>query len=406
MEDEEDPHYLKRVTSLGDRCKVVTNHDIYSKTGIKLAAIGSRINGSFYDRLARHKLMPPLDQCMMVENAVTVDFLLAQAKHIFASEARFSTMERRIDIESIWSAFSSINLNSPLAFKLTVAREMRPDLLDHSLRIALISLYLGLRCNLPEKALVEIATAAVFHDLGELHIDPDILEKKKDLTMLERRHIYAHPMVAYVILKDFPEYHPSISTTVLQHHECLDGSGYPAGVSDISIAAQILCMAEVASGIANRHKLEIVLKLNKHKLNTDLIGYLIELFRSEQSQNNPGKGIAEIDKKLAQLAKAFEEWDQIRKKGNPLFTFADQRIFELRQALFDAGFNPLELERLTLGIEDDPESMHDVHTLVNESFWQIKNLEREMNRLPDYDKATEVERIILKEWITRSCMEH
>ncbi len=406
MEEVDDPHYLKRVTSLGDTRRVVTNQDIFSKTGIKLATIGSRINSSFYDRLARHKLMPPLDQCMTVEDALTVDFLLAQAKRIFASEARFSAMEKLVDIENIWSAISSINLNNSLAFKLTVAREMRPVLLDHSLRIALISLYLGLRCRLPEKALIELATAAVFHDLGELHIDPDILEKSNDLTMLERRHIYAHPMVAYVILKDFPEYHPAISTTVLQHHECLDGSGYPAGISNIAFTAQILGMAEVVSGIANRHKLEIVLKLNKHKLNTDLIGYVIGLFRSEQSQSSPGKSIAEIEKKLVQLAKAFDEWDRIKQRGNPLFTFADHRIFELRQALFDAGFNPLELDRLTRGIEDDPESLHDVHTLVDESFWQIKNLEREMNRLPDYGKATEMEKSILKEWITRSSMEH
>ncbi len=406
MEEENDPHYLKRVTSLGDARRVVTNQDIYSKTGIKLAAIGSRINSSFYDRLARHKLMPPLDQCMTVEDVVTVDFLLAQAKHIFADEARFAAMAELVDIESIWSAFSSINLNSPLAFKLTVARDMRPVLLDHSLRIALISLYLGLKCSLSERTLAELATAALFHDLGELHIDPDILENSKDLTMLERRHIYAHPMVAYVILKDFPEYHPSISTTVLQHHECLDGSGYPAGLSDISMTAQILGMAEVVSGIANRHKLEIVLKLNKHKLNTDLIGYVIELFRSEQSRSSPDKDIAEIEQKLVQLAASFDEWDRIKKRTNPLFTFADQRIHELKQALFDAGFNPLELERLTNGIENDPESLHDVHTLVNESFWQIKNLEREVDRLPDYDKATAVEKNILQEWITRSSMEH
>lgn len=407
MEEENDSHYLKRVTSLGDARKIVTNQDIYSKTGIKLASIGSRINSSFYDRLVRHKLMPPLDQCMTVDDAVTADSLLAWTRKVFENEARFSEMEKLVDIESIWSAISKINLNGPLAFKLTVAREMRPSLLDHSLRIALISLYLGLRCNLPEKDFITLATAAVFHDLGELHIDPEIIEKSNDLTLLERRHIYAHPMVAYVILKDFPEYHPAISTTVLQHHECLDGSGYPAGLSGkaISFLAQILGVAEVASGIADRNRMEIVLKLNKHKLNTDLIGHVIELFRSEQGHPSSGKSIPEIEKKLSHLAQSFKTWDEIDKRDYPLFQFADQRIFELKQALFDAGFNPVELDRLTRGIEDDPESLNDVHTLVNESFWQIKNLERELNRLPDYDKATEAEKNILKDWIRRSSME-
>jgi hypothetical protein len=149
MEEIDDPYYLKRVTSLGDTRRIVTNQDVFSKTGIKLASTGSRINSSFHDRLARHKLMPPLDQCMTVEDAVTVDFLLAQAKHVFANEARFSAMEKLVDIERIWSAISGVNLNSSLAFKLTVARAVRPALIDHSLRNARISLYLGSICRLP-----------------------------------------------------------------------------------------------------------------------------------------------------------------------------------------------------------------------------------------------------------------
>ncbi len=404
MEEENDSHYLKSVTSLGDTRNIVTSQDIHSKNGIKLAGRGSRIDSSFYDRLVRHKLMLSLDQCMTVENAVTEDELLAGTKKLFEEEPRFFIVTQLVDIRKIWSAISRIRLNDALAFKLTVAREMRPEILEHSLRILLISLCIGSKCRLSEADLANLAAAAIFHDLGELHIDPEIL-KKADLSTEERRHIYAHPMTAYLILKEFPEYHPVISTTVLQHHEHLDGSGYPAGISGQKIAplAQILGVAEVTGGIADPHRLEIVLKLNMHKLNTEVIGHALELLKPDQETSGSDQSIGEIGDRLAQLARAFEAWNEIcGTRDAPIFKLANQRIVKLRHALFDAGFNPLELGWLTSGIENDPGEIQDVQTLVNESFWQIRNLERELNRLwPDFEKAADADKQILKDWIGR-----
>lgn len=404
MEEENDSHYLKSVTSLGDIRNIVTSRDIYSKNGIKLAGRGSRIDSSFYDRLVRHKLMLSLDQCMTAENAVTAEELLAGTKKLFEDEPRFFIITQLVDIKKIWSAISRIRLNDALAFKLTVAREMRPEILKHSLRILLVSLCIGSKCRLSEADLTDLAAAAIFHDLGELHIDPELL-KKNDLIPEERKHIYAHPMTAFLILKEFPEYHPVVSNAVLQHHEHLDGSGYPAGISGqrISPLAQILGVAEVTGGVADPHRLEIVLKLNMHRLNTTFIGHALELLKPNQEISVSDLSIAEIGERLSQLARAFEAWSEIcRTRDAPIFKLANQRILELRHSLFDAGFNPLELDWLTSGIENDPGEIRDVQTIVNESFWQIRNLERELNRLwPDFEKADDADKQTLKDWIGR-----
>ncbi len=413
MQEENDSHYLKSVTTLGDTHRIVTSQDIYSKTGIKLAGKGSSINSSIYDRLVKHKLIPALDQCMTVENAVTAEEILARTKQVLEGESHFSRIEELADMDRIWSAISKVKLNDALAFKLTVAREKRPELLEHSLRILLLALYLGVRLDLLESHLVALATASLFHDLGELHIDPEILVKTHAFTEEERRHIYAHPMTAFMILKEFQEYHPLVSTAVLEHHENLDGSGYPAGLSGEKITplAQILSIAEVTGGILDRYRLEIVLKLNKHKLNTDLIGYLAELFRSKYGTIRSDLSIGEINEHLAHMARAFENWDDIygRQKNQdiPILRFTNLRISELRQSLFDAGFNPSEMSRLTLGIEDDPDEIQDVQSLINESRWQITSLAKELNRLwPGFEKGEEAS--IVKDWISNciECMEN
>lgn len=394
MAEEEDSHYLKSVTSLGDTREVVTNQDIYSKTGIKLASRGSRIDSSFYERLVRHKLMPQLDECMTIEGAVSAVELLSRAKPLL--DGPLSGIAEFVETERIWAIISKVNLNNALSFKLTVASEKRPELFEHSLRIMLLSLYLGLRRDLPETELVALAEAALFHDLGELHIDPNILDKQHALTPDERKHIYAHPMTAYVILKNFPIYHPLVSTAVLEHHEYLDGSGYPAGLQGerISKLSQILAIAEVTGGIRNRATLEIALKLNKHKLDTHLIGFVSELFKQAPGESSADWSAKDILETLAHLAAAFEEWDRVRKDDTQVAQFADQRIQGLRQALFDAGFNPLEPDWLVSGIEDDPAGLMDVETLIKESVWQLKSLVRELDRLWPGSEGAKV-----KDWI-------
>ncbi len=65
-----------------------------------------------------------------------------------------------------------VPLPQPMAFKLTVMREQRPDLLAHSLRMALIALYLGVQSGWSERECIPLAAAALLHDIGVLHMDP------------------------------------------------------------------------------------------------------------------------------------------------------------------------------------------------------------------------------------------
>ena len=399
MSEDEDSIYLKSVASLGDTHEVVTNQDIYSETGIKLVSCGSRINSSFYDRLIRHKLVQNPDECMTVEGGVSTQELLSRARALFESGSALPGITGLVEMDRLWAAVSKINLNNTLSFKLTVAREKRSKLFDHSLRIMLLSLYLGLRTGLSESELVALATAAAFHDLGELHIDPEILDKQHALTPGERRHIYAHPMTAYMILKNFPIYHPLVSTIVLEHHEYLDGSGYPVGLSGGKIGnlSQILAIAEVADGIQNRKRLEIVLKLNKHKLNTNLIGLVSELFRPGTETSDTNRNSEDIGKTITLLAASFDEWDKLRQArggDTPVVKFANQRIQNLRHALFDAGFNPNEPGWLISGIENDAEGLLDVEALISESAWQLKSIARELDKFWTDESGEEV-----KAWI-------
>jgi len=90
------------------------------------------------------------------------------------------------------------------------------------------------------------------HDLGKIHIPAEILSKPTKLTRIEFELIKTHPEAGYEILKgvDFPW---PIAQIMLQHHERLDGSGYPHGLKEdeILLEAKILMVADVVEAMAS-----------------------------------------------------------------------------------------------------------------------------------------------------------
>jgi len=97
-----------------------------------------------------------------------------------------------------------------------------------------------------------VRTAGVVHDLGKMHIPIEILSRPGKLTKEEYNIVRSHAQVGYDILKEI-EFPWPIANIVHQHHEKMDGSGYPMGLSngDILMEARILCVADVVEAMAS-----------------------------------------------------------------------------------------------------------------------------------------------------------
>lgn len=108
----------------------------------------------------------------------------------------------------------------------------------HSLRVANLSKSVAERLNLSEKETTAIYFAALFHDIGKYFIPKEIIGKKEKLTPEEFETIKTHCQIAEDILKNILDY--DIIEIVKQHHERLDGSGYPKGIITENIGAKIL----------------------------------------------------------------------------------------------------------------------------------------------------------------------
>lgn len=127
-----------------------------------------------------------------------------------------------------------------------------PYTAGHQRRVAELAVAVARELGLREDRIHGIHLAAVIHDLGKIHVPAEILSKPGKLSEVEFMLIKVHPQASYDILKDVDFPWP-IADIVRQHHERLDGSGYPQGLKDgqILLESRIMSVADVMEAMAS-----------------------------------------------------------------------------------------------------------------------------------------------------------
>ena len=127
-----------------------------------------------------------------------------------------------------------------------------PYTAGHQRRVAQLACAIARKMGLPDEQIYGIRIIGVVHDIGKIAVPGDILSKPGRLSTEELSIIKTHPQVAYDVLKNL-EFPWPVAETVLQHHERLDGSGYPNGISGeaIILEARILCVADVVESMVS-----------------------------------------------------------------------------------------------------------------------------------------------------------
>ncbi len=120
----------------------------------------------------------------------------------------------------------------------------------HQQRVARLACAIAEEMNLPEETCEGIFTSANLHDIGKIYVPAEILNKPSELSKMETDFIRTHPQVGYDILKTI-EFDGPVPQAILQHHERLDGSGYPTGLcgEEIILEARILSVADVVEAM-------------------------------------------------------------------------------------------------------------------------------------------------------------
>lgn len=136
---------------------------------------------------------------------------------------------------------------------LSAAVEMRdPYTAGHQRRVTNLARCIAQRMGLSRDQIEAIRFAGMVHDVGKISLPAEILSKPSRLSDLEFNLIKTHPQAAYSILREI-EFPWPIAQIVLQHHERMDGSGYPNGLTgeEILVEARVLAVADVVEAMAS-----------------------------------------------------------------------------------------------------------------------------------------------------------
>jgi len=170
-----------------------------------------------------------------------------------------------------------------------------PYTAGHQRRVSDLARAIATEMNLTDDQIEGIRMAGIIHDLGKIYVPAEILNRPGKLKDVEFQLIMSHPIIAYDILKhiDFPW---PIADIVLQHHERLDGSGYPNGLrgKQIILEARILMVADVVEAMASHRPYRAALgidfaleEINKNKgilYDSNAVDACVRLFKEKLYQ--------------------------------------------------------------------------------------------------------------------------
>jgi HD-GYP domain-containing protein (c-di-GMP phosphodiesterase class II) len=212
------------------------------------ACIPLRLEGGWHGTLNVYSAQPnafdsaPIEVFEHLAEQVVHGIQAMERKHLLEAERRNLEKTQRHLTEALSASISA----------MVTAMEMRdPYTAGHENRTAEIACAIGREMGWPENQLQGLRMAAMVHDIGKISIPTEILTKPARLTVEEYALVKKHPDSSYAILKDIPFTWP-VADIVRQHHEKLDGSGYPLGLKgdEILPEAKVLTVADIVEAMA------------------------------------------------------------------------------------------------------------------------------------------------------------
>ena len=204
---------------------------------------------------------------------------------------------RKIAEEKVRESFERLSkvFNEVVVALSNIAEKRDPYTAGHQKNVSKLSTEIARNMGLSYEAIEGLRIASILHDIGKVYVPSEILNKPGRLTELEFGILKTHPQVGYEIIKDI-EFPWPVAEIVLQHHEKIDGSGYPKGLIgyDILLESKILTVADVIEAMSShrpyRAALGIDMALNQIAVNRgifyepSIVDCCLDIFRNDRNK--------------------------------------------------------------------------------------------------------------------------
>jgi hypothetical protein len=401
--NEANPDALSAIVKASETYSIIASQDIVDARGIKLWAKGQPVSAALQQRLLDRTLQRPLEACLAAEDGVTLLSLKEDLKAYLDEDTPLSVALRPwapVLLEQI----KQLPLHSVAQLVLTAAMATRPHTLPH----AVAAMALAGAMAVGQRSVMDVRLAmlgGLLHDIGEMYIQPQYLDYAGPLDLLGHKHLLVHPRVAQRLLSTTTDYPESLCRAIGEHHERLDGSGYPArlATNDISPLGRMLAVVDVTMGIFGRSphapltRACFALRVVPGEFDPQWSNLICSAAHAagEALPAGPAQARPLQSLQLAQIDQRTQQAQQLRamlKQQGRVGASVDiveatlHRLGRLRVAWYALGFWGLDPST-----ELSPLEWFELEMAGNELQWRLRQLQRECllmaERLDEPDKA-------------------
>lgn len=387
-------HYLDKVLALSEEVGVTATEDIYDTHGNKLLAKGAQVSRRLQERLIVHRLRKPIESCIAVDGAVDASSLAACATRAVEESAALGAILALSGLTggALRRELDALAFSPPLAMMLTMIDRGDPNGLRHVAEVATLALAFAAHAGLAPDVRRTSAMAGVLHDIGELYINPELLRATHVLAPEEWAHVIVHPQIGRLLIQDLGDCPPAVAIAVAEHHERLNGTGYPRAmvVGQSSTAGQLVAGAELIAGLLHEpnplQRADMALKVisGEHPCT---ISALMSQASRKLGGNDVGLDVAGIaDDEIIQLSermnRATELAAQIARSGAVAPKHLDLLLrTRERLALVQRAFMATGLDMRIAVTEGAPPSAAEIfesELALREISWRVRDIGRDL----------------------------
>ena len=242
------------------RTGLVLGTDVMLEDGeilVKNTILDEKIIRKIHQGLASDTPLFVLDMKELEPKLIKDDSLTKNYVSYLASQLRYLFLTSISDANS----FDKLNSvmkeyfmkNRSVLTEVVLLRDDHKYTFEHSINVAMLSTMIGMDLELSDSELYNLIVGAVLHDIGKIQISNAILDKPSKLTDSEFRSIQNHPLYGVQLSNGLESVNDDIRRIILQHHEKLNGTGYPNGLNNNKIdpLAKIVTVSDIFDAVAS-----------------------------------------------------------------------------------------------------------------------------------------------------------
>ena len=414
-------HYLGAIAQMARQRQVVVTQTVVSESGAPLLEKGTVLDGGLLELLAGHRLQAPLDASLEVSEPVDIGLLHVEVTRLLSEHPLGRLLAADLGAEGamLGRALRQMPWPHPARFKMTVVQSQLPTLFEHSVLMAMVSIFLAIRAGWDEAQCAKLAAAALLHDVGMLYMSNAWADAEYRLSERERVQLAAHSITGSMVVQTMGAYPFSVEDAVLEHHECMDGSGYPRHLMGeaISPMGRILVVAEVVSAFFGKYtamagaRLSLALRLNSRRYPAEQVAPVLALLRGDAAAAAP-LAVDVVLRDCQAVATVFQYWASCKRvlpeqwqaqNGSRALMWMDARMRAMEVSLTESGAHPRSQEDWRAIFAHMPESVAELGLIHREVLWQMDScMDTCQRRWPPTQAAQSTVERALWTWIHSS----